>query len=208
MGFAGQYRMHTENQLIYLRARTYDPVTAQFLSVDPMVAVTGARYSYASDNPANLGDPSGLVGEELCDEGLTPGNMPTGTQDPYPEAGSETPNLEAEVDDPTGDLLKALLDMTKESVLGLTRGERIDPANLAKSFYQSIGEASFERVRSWFEEHDYLGAVNAMSYIKAIYDGVQTGVTWVSVYEAFEELQESGGAAAIAVMVAGIPLGF
>ncbi len=60
MGFAGQYRMHTENQLIYLRARTYDPVTAQFLSVDPVVGATGEPYSYASDNPVNAGDPSGL----------------------------------------------------------------------------------------------------------------------------------------------------
>lgn len=60
MGFAGQYRMHTENQLIYLRARTYDPVTAQFLSPDPMAAASGETYSYAKGNPVNLGDPSGL----------------------------------------------------------------------------------------------------------------------------------------------------
>ena len=60
MGFAGQYRMHTQNQLIYLRARTYDPVTAQFLSRDPMVAASGEAYSYAQGNPVNGGDPSGL----------------------------------------------------------------------------------------------------------------------------------------------------
>lgn len=61
MGFAGQYRMHTGSQLIYLRARTYDPTTAQFLSVDPAVGTTGETYSYAADNPVNLGDPSGLL---------------------------------------------------------------------------------------------------------------------------------------------------
>jgi RHS repeat-associated protein len=60
MGFAGQRRMRTENQLIYLRARTYDPVTAQFLSVDPAVASTGESYSYAGDNPVNDSDPTGL----------------------------------------------------------------------------------------------------------------------------------------------------
>jgi RHS repeat-associated protein len=60
MGFAGQYRMRTENQLIYLRARTYDPVTAQFLSVDPAVAQTGEPYSYAAGNPVNAADPTGL----------------------------------------------------------------------------------------------------------------------------------------------------
>jgi RHS repeat-associated protein len=64
MGFAGQYRMHTGNQLIYLRARTYDPVTAQFLSVDPMVSATGEPYGYAGDNPVNGGDPSGLETDE------------------------------------------------------------------------------------------------------------------------------------------------
>lgn len=60
MGWAGQFRMNTENQLIYLRARTYDPVTAQFLSVDPIVGATGEAYSYAADNPVNVGDLSGL----------------------------------------------------------------------------------------------------------------------------------------------------
>ena len=66
MGFAGQYRMRTENQLIYLRARTYDPVTAQFLSVDPMVDVTGETYSYAADDPINLIDPNGLFASGSC----------------------------------------------------------------------------------------------------------------------------------------------
>ena len=46
--------------LIYLRARTYDPATAQFLSSDPLKAITGAPYNYARDNPLNRGDASGL----------------------------------------------------------------------------------------------------------------------------------------------------
>jgi RHS repeat-associated protein len=60
MGFAGQYQMHTAKPLIYMRARTYDPATAQFLSVDPAVDSTGEPYSYAGDNPVNRGDASGL----------------------------------------------------------------------------------------------------------------------------------------------------
>ncbi len=60
MGFAGQFRMSTQKQLIYLRARTYDPATAQFLSVDPMVASTGEPYSYAGNDPVNRADPTGL----------------------------------------------------------------------------------------------------------------------------------------------------
>ena len=66
MGFAGQRRMRTENQLLYLRARTYDPVTAQFLSVDPAVASTGETYSYAGDNPVNASDPTGLAVNGAC----------------------------------------------------------------------------------------------------------------------------------------------
>lgn len=60
IGYAGQYRSHS-SRLIYLRARTYDPVTAQFLSGDPMSAQSGEPYSYAADSPVNFGDPTGLT---------------------------------------------------------------------------------------------------------------------------------------------------
>ena len=43
----------------YLRARYYDPSTAQFISRDPAVATTRAPYAYVSDNPLNATDPSG-----------------------------------------------------------------------------------------------------------------------------------------------------
>jgi hypothetical protein len=42
-----------------MRAREYDPTTAQFLSVDPFEVVTGEPYSYAGDDPLAFGDPSG-----------------------------------------------------------------------------------------------------------------------------------------------------
>ena len=61
LGYDAQYT-NTDTGLIYLRARTYDPATAQFLSVDPLVKLTGAPYSYAGDNPLNEGDPTGLLG--------------------------------------------------------------------------------------------------------------------------------------------------
>lgn len=44
----------------YLRARYYDPATAQFLSRDPMVATTRSPYGYVAGNPLNQSDPWGL----------------------------------------------------------------------------------------------------------------------------------------------------
>ncbi len=58
--YAGQYT-ESESGLVYMRARFYDPATAQFLSVDPLKAVTGEPYSYAHDNPLNYTDPRGLA---------------------------------------------------------------------------------------------------------------------------------------------------
>jgi RHS repeat-associated protein len=58
LGYNGQYRSD-DTGLIYLRMRVYDPVTAQFLSVDPLLSKTGEAYVYAGDDPVNRGDPSG-----------------------------------------------------------------------------------------------------------------------------------------------------
>ncbi|MGH7687578.1 MAG: RHS repeat-associated core domain-containing protein [Candidatus Dormibacteria bacterium] len=57
--FDGQYR-DDESGLYYLRARYYDPSTAQFLSRDPAVALTRSPYGYVDGNPLNSTDPSGL----------------------------------------------------------------------------------------------------------------------------------------------------
>ncbi len=46
--------------------RYYDPATGQFLSVDPDVQQTLQAYLYASDDPVNGIDPSGLWCWGLC----------------------------------------------------------------------------------------------------------------------------------------------
>jgi RHS repeat-associated protein len=59
LGYDGQYTNATTG-LLYLRARSYDPATAQFLSVDPIVGFTLQPYNYTLDNPLNYVDPAGL----------------------------------------------------------------------------------------------------------------------------------------------------
>jgi RHS repeat-associated protein len=56
-GYDGQYT-DSESGLSYLRARYYDPATAQFLVVDPAHADTN-HYGYVRQNPLNLVDPLG-----------------------------------------------------------------------------------------------------------------------------------------------------
>ncbi|MEO8898591.1 MAG: RHS repeat-associated core domain-containing protein [Candidatus Dormibacter sp.] len=53
----------------YLRARYYDPATAQFLSRDPAVVITRSPYGYVGGNPLNGTDPGGecgLWGSDTC----------------------------------------------------------------------------------------------------------------------------------------------
>ena len=73
--YAGQYK-DVETELYYLRARYYDPKTAQFLAVDGAVAKTMQSYSYASANPVNLADPTGLHVD--CEGGAWLGNNQCG----------------------------------------------------------------------------------------------------------------------------------
>ena len=65
LGYDGQYRS-SDTGLVYLRNRVYDPKTAQFLSVDPLVSISGAPYSYAGDNPLTYGDSVGLMWTPLA----------------------------------------------------------------------------------------------------------------------------------------------
>jgi RHS repeat-associated protein len=58
LGYDSQYA-NSDTGLIYLRARVYDPATAQFLSTDPFASLTHAPYNYAADDPLNYTDPAG-----------------------------------------------------------------------------------------------------------------------------------------------------
>jgi len=63
-GYSGNWTDPTTG-LVYLRARDYDPQTAQFLTVDPALDQTHQPYSYVANNPLLLTDPLGLYS---CDD--------------------------------------------------------------------------------------------------------------------------------------------
>ncbi len=65
LGYDGQCTS-SDTGLIYLRNRVYDPKTAQFLTVDPLVSISGEPYSYAGDNPLTYGDAVGLMWTPLA----------------------------------------------------------------------------------------------------------------------------------------------
>jgi RHS repeat-associated protein len=58
-GYAGQYT-DPESGFQYLRARYYDPQTAQFLTRDPAIDLTRSAYGYVNGDPLNNIDPLGL----------------------------------------------------------------------------------------------------------------------------------------------------
>lgn len=77
LGFAGQYTLG-QSGLQYLRARFYDPATAQFMTVDPLVEGTRGPYFYAGGNPLSYYDPIGAfaipsVGAVCADPEVTLG---------------------------------------------------------------------------------------------------------------------------------------
>lgn len=57
-GYNSQYH-DIETGFVYLRARYLDPATGQFITLDPIVAITEEPYGYTGGNPANRTDPAG-----------------------------------------------------------------------------------------------------------------------------------------------------
>jgi len=57
--WAGAYQ-DSATGLYYMIHRYYEPATAQFTSVDPLLRLTGAAYEYGNDDPKNVSDLTGL----------------------------------------------------------------------------------------------------------------------------------------------------
>ncbi|HYJ21278.1 MAG TPA: DUF6531 domain-containing protein [Solirubrobacterales bacterium] len=132
MGFAGQFRMTTQKQLIYLRARIYDPATAQFLTPDPLAAVSGETYAYAAANPVNLTDASGLI-PMGCN--CPPPPCPPGQQSPAPPTGNQ--------DDPFSGPQRGAARTLTEALMDAVEGKTVNPnklpSGLLKDFLAEIG---------------------------------------------------------------------
>lgn len=56
-GFTGNWT-DPDSGLLYLRARDYDPVTGQFLTVDPALDSTQQPYAYTGNNPVQRNAPT------------------------------------------------------------------------------------------------------------------------------------------------------
>ncbi|MFJ8795922.1 RHS repeat-associated core domain-containing protein, partial [Streptomyces sp. NPDC102462] len=82
-GFLGKPE-DTTTGLTHIGARAYDPTTAQFLSVDPILDTTDPQslngYTYADNNPTTHSDPTGLY----CDgcSAINPGTVWTSENGP------------------------------------------------------------------------------------------------------------------------------
>lgn len=89
--YAGQY-LDSESSMYWMRARYYDPTTAQFVSVDPAVNQTRSTYGYASGDPLNQTDPNGLG---LCITFLSSNCTSIAAQ--HPEISQQIVNVSAGV---------------------------------------------------------------------------------------------------------------
>ena len=53
-------RQRSCREPLFLNNRYHDPLTSQFISVDPLVTTTGQPYIYGNANPTTYSDPDGL----------------------------------------------------------------------------------------------------------------------------------------------------
>lgn len=58
IGYSGNWTDATTG-LVYLRARDYDPQTAQFVTVDPLLSMSHQPYAYVGNDPLGRVDPTG-----------------------------------------------------------------------------------------------------------------------------------------------------
>jgi RHS repeat-associated protein len=196
MGFAGQYRMHTGKPLIYMRARTYDPATAQFLSVDPLKGTSsGETYGYAADNPVNRADPTGLSATSISCGCCPPLGKPDAPQ--KPDATAVTPSGTAATSSGGPSLLQSLKSDVPEAMVD-ARAESISMGEEAGDANEAVLTASKWEAAAVALEHVGMStlstATRTFSQIKDAWDKVGPSVRAAAQY-----LEVEGQAAAYTV---------
>jgi hypothetical protein len=78
--------------------RYYDPATATFTTVDPIVAATQQPYGYTTDDPVNRVDPAGLCDEDHLNAGDASGDPGTEGK-PTPQSEWSIPGLGYSIDE-------------------------------------------------------------------------------------------------------------
>ncbi|MCU6501539.1 Ig-like domain-containing protein [Rugamonas sp. A1-17] len=78
-GYTG-HEMLDQLDLVHMNGRVYDPLTAKFLSADPLVSdpTNGQnynRYSYVLNNPTNLTDPTGFSCDTVTGTAICPSKI-------------------------------------------------------------------------------------------------------------------------------------
>ena len=77
--------------LLYLINRYYDPVTGQFISVDPWVEMTGQPYQFVNADPVNFSDPNGLTAKCSGPGAPTEAQLSQCGDGPYTITGTPSP---------------------------------------------------------------------------------------------------------------------
>ena len=123
LGYAGQFTMG-QSGLQYMRARFYDPATAQFITRDPIENLTRSPYGYGQENPISRIDPSGLCGVSSVSDFLESLN-PTSEENCAYQAASSTAEAVSEIPLPsTRAAAEAEVGFFDGATVGLTKYAR------------------------------------------------------------------------------------
>jgi RHS repeat-associated protein len=165
MGFAGQYT-DAQSGLQYLRARFYDPSTAQFMTLDPILPLTRSPYDYARDNPLNRVDPRGLCGAGSINDVLESFNPISEENCAY--QGSEALNDATGIDPRE----PAVVDAGVTATCLAPVADVICGGALAGSFLFSTSNVVHEGVETHFCEVNHLAAEEAVNAVMFGFGGL------------------------------------
>jgi hypothetical protein len=159
------------NDFWSLVGRYYDPATDQFMSVDPLVMVTGQPFAFTGDDPINETDPLGLVipgGPGGC-----PGPNAACTQKTGPpSSAAPPPGTECAAVDPSycallqqavrdGDTTE--VECLKAEIL-CTAEKNVSPPDLLQEGASLVGRGY----------NDVVSVVNSIPYANAVNTGVSS----------------------------------